>query len=248
MRRTFAYIISLILISATGMVHGQDTILFPLKIKVGLELSGPVIYAINNNLSVEGNLSVDINEITSVVLAAGYLDYNYSQYNYSYFNKGIFIRAGTDFNLRKPENNSSKYWAGIGFRYGFSSFTAETPFFKESNYWGTTNSSISSSASTAHFLEATPGLRTEVFRNVSIGWSVSLRMLVYTNAGKDVRPIYFPGFGKGDKTFSTGFSYFITWNIPYKTIRYIVKPEPVNAEETPQPGNKGTNQQSSGIR
>jgi hypothetical protein len=235
MRKIFVYIISLFLLSATGLVNAQDTILFPLKIKVGLELSGPVIYLVNNdNLSLEGYLSVDINEKSSLVLASGYLDYKYSQYNYSYLNKGFFFRAGVDFNLRKPEVFSDRYWAGIGFRYGFSSFNAETPSYQETNYWGTTISSIPSSMSTAHFLEVTPGLRSEIFKNFSIGWSLSLRMLLYTNAGKDVRPIYFPGFGKGGKTFSTGFSYYIVWSIPYKKIRYIVKPEvPETTEETP---------------
>lgn len=216
------------------LVHAQDTILFPLKIKAGLELSGPVIYFTDkNNLSAEGYFSVDINQTTSLVLAAGYLNYKFSQYNYDFRNNGIFFRAGPDFNLRKPEVFSDKYWAGIGFRYGMSIFTSETPFFKETNYWGTTISSISPVTSTAHFLEVTPGLRSEVFKNISIGWSISLRMLLYSGTGKDIRPIYLPGFGKGGKTFSTGISYYMVWSIPYKTLKYIVKPEIPEAIEEP---------------
>ncbi len=202
-----------------------------------MEVSGPVIYFTdNNNLSAEGYLSLDYNEKISFVLAAGYLNYKFSQYNYSYYNKGIFFRAGTDFNLRKPEVFSDKYWAGIGLRYGVSFFTYSTPSFKETNYWGTTLSNIPPITSTAHFLEVTPGLRSEVFKNFSIGWSVSLRMLLYIGGGKDVRPIYFPGFGKGGNTFSTGFSYYMVWSIPYKTIRYIVKkdvPESLAEPQTP---------------
>jgi len=54
-------------------MNGQDTISYPLKIKIGLEVSGPVIYFIDNNiLSTEGFLSVDLNEVKSVILAAGY--------------------------------------------------------------------------------------------------------------------------------------------------------------------------------
>jgi hypothetical protein len=237
MGKTFIYIISIALIFASGLVHAQDTILFPLKIKAGLELSGPVIYFTDkNNLSTEGYLSVDINEKTSLALSAGYLDYKYSQYNYNYLNKGFFARAGADFNLRNTRLSSDKYWAGIGVRYGLSSFTSETPSFKEVNYWGTTYSSILSKTATAHFLEVTPGIRTEVFRNFSIGWSISIRMLVHSNTGKDIRPIYFPGFGNGGKTFSTGISYFMVWSIPYKTIRLILKPEePENTDEITPP-------------
>ncbi len=226
MTRTSAYIISLLLISSSGLVNAQDTILFPLKIKAALEISGPVIYFTDkSNLSTEGNFCFDINEKTSLVLGAGYLNYKFSQYNYTYSNRGIFFRAGPDFNLRKPEVSSDKYWAGIGIRYGVSFFNSETPFFKETNYWGTTSSSIPPVTSTAHFLEVTPGLRSEVFKNFSMGWSVSVRMLLHIGGGEDVRPIYFPGFGKGGNTFSTGFSYYMVWSFPYKTIRYISKPE-----------------------
>jgi hypothetical protein len=249
MKRTYVYIISLFLISTAGLVNAQDTILFPLKIKAGIELSGPAIYFTNkSNLSTEGYLSVDINEKTALVLAAGYLNYKYSQYNYNYLNKGIFFRVGTDINLRKPEVFSDKYWAGIGLRYGLSIFSSETPSFKEENYWGTIYSSVSPATSSAHFLEVTPGIRTEIFKNFSIGWSVSLRLLVYNSSVKDTRPIYIPGFGRGDKSISTGISYFMAWSIPYKKIKYIVKPETVSTEETPVPVNKNTNQQSSVIR
>ena len=172
----------------------QDTILIPLKIKVGLEVSGPAIYFSEKNiLNAEGYISVDLNEKLSVVLGAGYLNYKYSQYNYSYFNKGIFIRAGVDFNLLKPDKSQGKYWAGIGLRYGLSLFNSEVPSFKQKNYWGTTSSSIAPKTNWGHFIEVSPGVRAEVFRNFSIGWTLSLRMLLYTGTGKDLRPIYFPG-------------------------------------------------------
>jgi hypothetical protein len=226
MRRISAYIISLALFALTGIAFAQDTIMFPLKIKAGLELSGPVIYYVaKKTLNAEGYLSLDLNEKTSMTISAGYANFKDTRYNYNYNNKGIFIRIGPDFNLRKPEVKSDKYWAGIGIRYGFSSFTSETPSFKESNYWGTTASAIPPAASTAHFLEVTPGIRSEVFKNFSIGWSVSLRMRLYTSSGKDLTPIFIPGFGNVGKAIGTGISYFIVWNIPYKSIRYIVAPE-----------------------
>jgi len=66
-----------------------------------------------------------------------------------------------------------------------------------------------------------------------MGWNISLRMLVYSGTGKDLRSIYMPGFGNGATKFSTGVSYFISWNIPYKKIRVIIKKEePEETEET----------------
>lgn len=234
MRKTFAYFISLlfILISSLGQIHAQDTIFIPLKIKVGLEVSGPAIYYSEKKiLSTEGYISADINEKVALVLGGGYLNYKYSQYNYEYFNKGVFIRTGADFNLLKPEKALGKYWAGIGLRYGLSIFTSEVPSFQQENYWGTVSSSIAKETNWGHFIEASPGVRAEVFRNFSLGWTISLRMLLYTGTGKDLRPIYFPGFGKGGKTFSTGINYFLVWNIPYKKIRVIIEPEPPEEPE-----------------
>ena len=236
MRRTYAYIISIVILVPSGFVQAQDTVLFPLKIRAGLELSGPVIYLTDrNNLSIEGFLSFDRNEKMAYVIEAGYLNYKYSQYNYDYLSKGVFARLGVDFNLLKPEMSLGKYWAGVGLRYGLSFFTSGTPSFQHENYWGIVSSSIPPKASMGHFLEFTPGVKTELFKNISIGWTVRLKLLISGGGGKDLRPIYFPGYGNGGNRATAGISYFLTWNIPFKTKMVIIKPEvPEETDETEQ--------------
>lgn len=258
MLRIFVYTISLVLflICSLVKVNAQDTIPIPLKIKIGLEVSGPVIYYTNRNvLSEEGFISLDIDEKRSVILAGGYLNYKYSQFNYTYLNKGSFIRLGMDFNLLKPDKSQGKYWAGIGLRYGLSRFTSQVPIYQKTDYWGTTLSSIASKVNWGHFIEIVPGVRTEIFNHLSIGWSVSLRMLLYTGTGKNLRPVNFPGFGDGTKTITTGMNYFIVWNIPYKKIKVIlkkeVKEEPEDNGDTNSNGVNSTNsikQQGNSIR
>lgn len=252
MRRISAFSISflIILISTLRPVFAQDTIPIPLKIKVGLEVSGPAIYIKDKNiLNAEGYISTDINEKLAATLGAGFLNYRYSQYNYNYLSKGGFVRAGVDINLLKPEKSLGKYWVGIGFRYGLSMFSSEYPSFKKENYWGTATGSFASQTKWGHFIEASPGVRAEVLKNLSIGWTISLRMLLYTGSGKDIRPIYFPGFGNAGKSFSAGLNYFIVWNIPYKKINVITKKEepeePSDSEDTVEPAVK---QQSPGFR
>jgi len=256
MLKTFVYIISLLLLINCSLVkvNAQDTIPIPLKIKIGVEVSGPAIYYTNKNiLSEEGFVSLDLDEKRSVILAAGYLNYKYSQFNYTFLNKGSFIRLGMDFNLLKPDKSLGKYWAGIGLRYGISRFNYQVPTYQKTDYWGTTISSISPKVNWGHFVEITPGVRTEIFNHLSIGWSVSLRLLLYTGTGKDLRPIYFPGFGDGTKTITTGMNYFIVWNIPYKKIKVVLKKE---AKEEPEDNGDTNNtnstnnnrQQDSGIR
>jgi hypothetical protein len=258
MWKTFVFLINFLLFLNCVLVkvNSQDTIPIPLKIKIGLEVSGPVIYYTNKNiLSEEAFISVDLDEKRSVILAAGYLDYKYSQFNYTFLNKGTFIRLGMDFNLLKPDKSQGKYWAGIGLRYGLSRFTYQVPTYQKTDYWGTTISSISPKVNWGHFVEFTPGVRTELFNHLSIGWSVSLRMLLYTGTSKNLRPVNFPGFGDGSKTITTGMNYFIIWNIPYKKIKVILKKEvKEEPEDNSNTNNKGTNntnstrQQGSGIR
>lgn len=245
MWRTFAYSFSLLFILNFGwiQIQAQDTIPIPLKIKVGMEVSGPAIYYSDKNiLNAEGYISVDLNEKRSVIFDAGYLNYKYSQYNYSYLNKGSFIRIGMDFNLLKPDKSQGRYWAGIGLSYGISLFNSEVPVFAKLNYWGTTVSSISPKTDWAHFVEVSPGFRAEIFNHLSIGWSASLRMLIHTSTGKDLMPIYFPGFGNGTKRVSAGLNYFIVWNIPYKKIKVILKKEvKEDTEDNGDTNNNGTN-------
>jgi len=231
MRKISAYFISLLIFLHAGNLIAQDTVLFPLKLRAGIDIAGPGIYLSDkNNLSMEGYFSFDKSEKMAYVLEAGYLNYKYSQYNYDYTSKGVFARLGVDFNLLKPGTSPGKYWAGIGLRYGMSLFNSETLSFQHENYWGTVTSSIPSKKAMGHFIEVAPGVKTEIFRNFSMGWTIRLKLLISGGGGRDLRPIYFPGYGNGGKRTAAGISYFITWNIPYKTKTVITKPAVVEEE------------------
>lgn len=249
MRRTFVYSISLLLFLCGGTLKAQDTVMFPLKIRAGFDVAGPGIYLSDkNNLNLEGYISYDRNEKMSFVIEVGHLKYKYSQYNYDYATSGIFTRLGVDFNLLKPEISLGKYWAGIGLRYGLSVFSSETPVFQHENYWGTVTSSLPSKTSIGHFLEIAPGVKTELFKNFSMGWTIRLKLLLSGGGGKDLRPIYFPGYGNGGKRTTAGISYYFTWNIHYKTKTVITKPDVPEETEESEGGNVNKTQQSNSFR
>ncbi len=248
MKKTYAYITSILCIlpsfQAAAQVQPPDSsIILPLKIRFAVEVAGPVIYFTNkDNLIIEGNISGDLNEKMTLFLGAGHARYKYSQYNYSYINNGMFFKGGVDFNLLKPQTNTGKYWAGVGIHYGLSAFKTETPFFKYDNYWGSVTSSLPPDKTMAHFLEISPGFRAELFRNFSIGWSVSIRKLIYSGTGKDLKPIYIPGYGNGGSPTGVGINYFITFNIPYRKIKVAIKTEvpeqPAETEGQVNPSNR----------
>jgi hypothetical protein len=217
MKRISAYFISILLFTGIYSVSGQDSIPFPKKIKIGADLYGPAMYFSNkNNLGIEGFFSLDLDTSKAAVFEAGYLNFKYSQYNYDYLSHGVFFRFGIDFNTLKPEISQGKHYVGIGLRYGLSIFRSEVPFLKHENYWGSVTASIPPSTHMAHFIEVSPGLRTELFKNFSIGWSIRLRLLIYSGTGKDLKAVYIPGYGNGVRSTGAGLNYYIVWSIPYE--------------------------------
>jgi len=219
-------IIALFLILASASnTFCQDTVsvVYPLKVKIGYDVYSFAYYYVEKNpLNIEGFISVDRDTLMSYSLDAGYSKFSYEQYNYQYNCKGFFIRAGAEFNFISPGVSRGVYFAGFGLKYGASLYSHEVPFFESENAWGKVSQSIPASTHLAHFIEASPGIRTELFRNFSLGWALRLRILIYGGTGRDLKPVYIPGYGNGTKSFSPGINYYFVWSIPYKKI--ILKP------------------------
>jgi hypothetical protein len=233
MRRiSVLYIINFLTIVCAFTVSGQDSIRIPLNIRAGFDIYGPANYYFNrNNLTLEGFIAFDRDSKKTWVLEAGYQNFKYSQYNYNFYSKGTFLRGGVDLNIIKPFPAAGKYYAGIGLRYGLSLYNSEIPYFKHDNYWGTASGSVPPAVHLAHFVEVNPGIRTEIFKNVSIGWTIRLQLMIYRGTSKDLKPVSVPGFGNATKSFNPGINYYIIFNFPYK--RIYVKPE---VEPKPEEG------------
>ena len=240
MSRISVYFISILLVFSgfSGKALAQDTIQFPLKFRLGFEVAGSAKYFYEKDkANLEGYFSLDLNEKISAIFIAGRSDYSYARYRdtsflmYDYRTKGVYFRAGFDFNLLKPDKSKGKYAVGIGFRYGISHFTYEIPEITHENYWGRSVTSVPSTDEWAHFIEVTPGVRAEVVKNLSMGWTVSLKKMIDPGTGRHLKPVYLPGYGNGSKSFSPGFNYFIIWSIPFKNKRVIILPEPEEEED-----------------
>lgn len=238
MRQIFSFIISIVIIlsmcNVTVIAQEQsgDTIILPLKIRINTDIAGPAISLYDKGiLNLEGNFSIDLGARTGFFLGAGYSDYKYSQYNYEYLSHGIFIKTGVDYNFFKPDKSMGKYWAGVGLRYGLSSYTNEIPLLEHDSYWGPTVTSVPPSSYVGHYFEIAPGFRAEIFKNFTMGWSINLRALLYNGTGEDMKPVYFAGYGRGDKSMSFGLNYFLGWNISYRKIKVYLKPELPDEDE-----------------
>jgi hypothetical protein len=240
MLRIFAFLINILIITISTLegITAQDTLHIPVKMSFGIDVAGPANYFFDkNNLNIEGYFGVDRNEKISYVFSGGFTNYDYTSEKFSYHTNGIFFRTGADFNILKPEKAMGIYWGGIGVHYGISFYNSEASSITyKDKYWGTIISSVPKSSQVAHFIEFTPGMRAQLIKNISIGWSISIRTLLYNTSGNDNRAVYLPGFGNGSKRFTTGLNYFIVFNIPYKKIT-VIKPKEVPEEPDTTPVN-----------
>jgi hypothetical protein len=229
-KRTCIFFISLFLL-AGGSAVSQDTVTVPLHVRAGFDLSGPAMKLINNELISYGVLaSADIN--AAIALSAGirYSSFHGEQHNYDFSSRGISIVAGTDYNFIKPKTSGGSYYAGIGLRYGISLYSEEASMIKYTNEWGAGETSLPLSHHAGHFLEITPGVRTELFPGLTIGWNLYMRLLISAGAGKDLKPVWMPGYGSATSGMTTGAAYYVSISIPYKKIKVIIKPKEPETE------------------
>jgi hypothetical protein len=224
-KRTCICFISLLLIAGTTAVS-QDTVTVPLHLKAGFDLSGPIMKMIGSDLTSYGaTLSADINSSLAVTAGIRYSTFQTSDYSYDFMSRGTSVAVGPDYNFIKANIAQGKHYAGIGVRYGLSFYSEEATVIRYNNEWGAGESSVPLSKHTGHFLEITPGVRTEIFPGMTIGWNLYLRMLISAGAGKDLKPVWMPGYGAGTSGLTTGAEYYISVTIPYRKIRVIVKPK-----------------------
>ncbi len=217
MKRICALFSSLVLVSSALLAQETDSLPNRKALIFGVELTGPVIYAIDNNiLNYEGYVSYRLNHKYYLVGEGGYSNYKYEQYNYACENRGVFIRIGTDINLLKPEKKIGNHYVGIGFRYGLAVFKQETPWLKYENYWGEIESEIPEKIVSGHFLSLSGGIKAELFNNVFIGWTIRINLMLYNSSGKENKPVFIPGMGGTDGTIEPGISFHLAWQIPLK--------------------------------
>ena len=231
MKGICVFSISLMLFGGTWAT-AQDTIIVPLNFRAGFDIAGPVFQALDRDLvSYGAAASIDLNESLSAVGGLRYSSFSTSQNSYDYKSRGLTFIIGADKNFIKPKVMAGKYYAGIGLRYGLTFYGQEASRLEYTNPWGTGSATLPLTRHAGHFLELTPGVRAELFKGVTIGWNLSLRLLISTGAGEHLKPVYLPGYGDGSSATATAASYYVSITIPYKKIRVIIKPKIVTGDE-----------------
>ncbi len=230
-RRTCIFFISLFLLAETVAVS-QDTVTVPLHVRAGFDISGPVMKLVTKDLISYGvAASADINSSIAATAGVRYSSYRSSDVLYDFMSRGLSFTAGADYNFIKANVSQGRYSAGIGLRYGLSFYREEAPMLRYTNEWGAGETSVPAESHTGHFMEITPGVRAELFRGVTIGWNLYMRLLLSAGAGKDLKPVWMPGYGPGTSGMTTGAEYYVSISIPYRKIKVYIKPKVRETEE-----------------
>lgn len=124
---------------------------------------------------------------------------------------GIYEKVGIDFSIAKSKLNKQKLfnYALFGLRLGMSNFEYNyNNLTIAGNYWEENQNTISSGSihATKLWYEFSGGLRVNIYKNLSMGWTARNAHLLGNNNG--TYPWYIPGYGK-NSTSHWNFSYVI---------------------------------------
>lgn len=186
-------------------------------LRIGYDVSRLAFYLIETERTAfEISVDYEIARNFYVTAESGGQKYRFTDSLYNYNSDGYYTRLGLDYNILKNRADNQYEMVFAGFRYGFSRFTqsADNITIRE-NYWGPGPvTEMPQSSIAAHWIEVATGVRAELFKNVFIGWSFRWRILLYQTKIPEMKPIYIPGFGSGDKRSVIGFNYYVYFRIP----------------------------------
>jgi hypothetical protein len=135
---------------------------------------------------------------------------------YDYKLSGGYTRIGVDYNFMKHIAAESSDKMYIGIRYGFTTFYHQAENIEVWNdFWGDfTGGKAEKKWLTANWFEVVTGMRTQLFNNFYLGWSVRMRIKLGVGNDATMSPYTIPGFGKTWNNTSVGLNYSLYYKIP----------------------------------
>jgi hypothetical protein len=216
MRNISGYIFKvLILLLPLQAAHGQDT-LRTFGPRIGLDLSRFVYLFLDpKEYGAEVSLDMEVYRNLYPVVEIGYSSLNEKEGDFDYSMNGGYGRLGADYNVLYPKERSIHHTLTVGFRYGLARFHQQAENVTiPSDYWGDYLLESHESDLTGHWLELVGGVKTEVFRNFFLGWSLRYKILLNPETDPLFTPLIVPGYGKGTEKRGLGFTYSVYYKIP----------------------------------
>jgi hypothetical protein len=186
-------------------------------LRIGYDVSRLALYILEPErtaFELSADMEVKLNYYITTEL--GMQQYRSEDSLFTYHADGFYGRIGMDYNILKKRAANQYEMVFAGIRYGYSRLDhdAENIYIRD-NYWNpVVQTQMETAVIHAHWIEAAAGVRAELFRNIFIGWSFRWRIMLYQTRVPEMKPIYIPGYGRGEKKSLIGFNYYIYVRIP----------------------------------
>lgn len=219
------YIISSIFLLVGISIHAQDTITKPKYLDTyGLRIGTDLIKASRNlwdknYTGFEVSADYRIDKRKYITFDFGIEDKFKEEDQLSFTTNGMFARVGLDYNVYDNWLNMNNM-IFIGGRYGYANMSQTLNSFNvyETNSYFPNQTFYPNSKSSglyAHWLEFVAGVKTEVAKNLFLGFTFRMKLLVAQKQPSDFENLYIPGYGKKfSGNIGAGFNYSIMYNIP----------------------------------
>ncbi len=187
-------------------------------LRIGFDITRPIQGLWNKGDRFGAEFSADMEAIPDLFITAeaGWEKFNMLQKHVDYTSNGTYLRIGADYNLLRTKGEiADKSTLYVGIRYGFSVSAQTINSYKIDNYWGVQSGSFDTQNYGSHWGEIVFGMKTEIFKNIYLGWSVRGKFL-FSQKDLGMPPAYFSaGYGTNDNAVNLDFTYSIIYSIPF---------------------------------
>ncbi len=199
-------------------------------ISIGYDLMGPIYKAYSDDY-MSNEISVDFNFknrfFPVVELGYGNAD-KWSDKGIQYKAKAPYMRLGMDYNFFYKKKHNSML--SLGLRYAFTTFDfdvaslplvddqfgeqVDNPGIYDDVWQESGHFSNNKFSSNMHWVEFVASVRTKIFYNFHMGWSIRVRNKLSSKSNTNANPWYVPGYGIY-KNMRFGINYSIIYTIPF---------------------------------
>jgi len=193
----------------------------PVKVRFGFDIGKYVWAQLNNSTSYDVYVDANFYKNYYLILEAGIENHLTESSLLNFNTEGIYFKIGVDYNLYKNwldmDNDIT-----VGVRYSFSKFDYLLHSFRinqpGSVYVPQLNEVDRSFENlSAQWLDITTKVQVETFKNLYLGYAVSIKYLFHYSKPDDFDVSYIPGFFERNaySSFGFGMQYFIGYRLKF---------------------------------
>lgn len=192
--------LTLALSSISLIAAAQNDTIFRPAARLGLDVSGFARHLIEaETLPVELSFDYEWRKNYFAAAEAGWLNVDVNRETHRYNAQGYFFRTGIDIGILGGDVRNPNDHVLISVRYGYGRLRQEAPYILISDgYWGDYETSVDPETYQAHWLEAGLGMKTSIWKNLFLGWSLRGRVRVAATSDPNMEPYFISGYGRSN--------------------------------------------------